>query len=241
MVRLPPTAALLPIGDEVLRGETLDSNSAFLAAELTARGVQVRRILTLPDELDTIVVELQAALAAHDFVITTGGIGPTPDDMTREAVALALGVELELNREAAEAYSAKLGRELNPGQLEMCRLPRGCRLIRNDSVGPPGCVAGRVYVLPGVPSIMKAMWATICDEFSGPQEFRLSFKAGVPESRFSPLMRELGERYPQVKIGSYPRQIEGGWEVEIRLHGYDEEQLARLQAEFEAGLALLRG
>ncbi len=235
-----PTAALLPIGDEVLRGDTVDTNSAFLAGELTRRGVQVRRIITVPDDLEQIVVELRSALAAHDFVITTGGIGPTPDDMTREAVALALELPLEPNAGALSEYETKLGRELNSGQREMCRLPRGCRLIHNPSVGPPGCVVGRVYVLPGVPSIMKAMWAGICDEFSGPTEHSRSFMAGLPESRFSTLMRELGERFPAVKIGSYPRQKDAGWEVEIRLRSRDLASLEQVEAEFQSGLESLR-
>lgn len=234
------TAALLPIGDEILRGETLDTNSAFLAAELSARGVEVRRILTIPDELELISVALAEAMAAHTYVISTGGIGPTPDDLTRQAAALACGVELVLNEAAAEEYAAKIGHPLNPGQLEMCRLPAGCRLIHNPSVGPPGCIVRNLYVLPGVPGIMKAMWEGIREEFQGVPETRLSFKAGVPESRFASLMQSLGTRFPQVKIGSYPRRIEDGWEVEIRLRSRDGAALIEAHDLFEAGLAKLR-
>jgi molybdenum cofactor synthesis domain-containing protein len=234
-----PTAAIVPIGDEVLRGETSDSNGAFLAAELSARGVEVRRILTLPDELELLAVELRALLAAHDIVITTGGIGPTPDDVTRQAVALALDTPLVLHEEAAAAYAEKIGRPLNEGQLEMCRLPAGCELIPHSGPGPAGCRIGKLLMLPGVPSIMRDMWDYARHAYNGPQVLSASIETQVPESRFSALMSSMMQRHPQVKFGSYPQRVELGWRVELRLRSVDAAALEAARSEFSAGLAEL--
>lgn len=235
-MQAPGSAVLIAIGDELLRGEAVDTNAAFLAARLHSRGVRVRRKLTLPDELDAIVPELQLAMLQYEWVISTGGIGPTPDDLTRQAVALACGAPLELNAEAVEEYRRRGVAELNPGQAEMCRLPRGCELIRLPEGGAPGFRLGNLYVLPGVPEVLRAMWPGIESHFSGPLEHRASFTVVQRESQYSALMEEFTQRYPALKFGSYPRRQGASWEAELRVRGYDPAAVNAAAAELKAAI-----
>lgn len=230
------TAILIAIGDELLRGETVDTNAAFLASRLQARGVRVRRKLTLPDELDALVPELQLARLQYGWVISTGGIGPTPDDLTRQAVALALGAPLEPNAEAVEEYRRRGVEQLNAGQAEMCRLPRGSALIRLPEGGAPGFYLGNLYVLPGVPEVLRAMWPGIEAHFSGPLEHRANFTVTQRESQYSALMEEFVQRYPELKFGSYPRRRGESWEAELRVRGYDAEAVEAAAAELRAAI-----
>jgi len=241
MQRPSSGAMLIAIGDELLRGETLDSNAAFIAAELTARGVAVRRKLTIPDELDVIVESLRSAMAAYELVISTGGIGPTPDDLTRPAAALACGRQLVLDARAEAEYRRRGVKELTPGQREMCRLPEDCELICAPEGGAPGFRIDNLYVLPGVPSVLKAMWPGIADRFSGAREHTASFEVRIGESRFAGLMREFAQQHPQYKFGSYPHLRADGWVVELRVRGSDMAGVEQAAREFEAAIQGLPG
>jgi molybdenum cofactor synthesis domain-containing protein len=227
-----PTAVVISIGDELLRGDTADTNMTFLCAELSARGVLVARGLTIPDVYAVIVAEVRGAAAAYDHVITGGGIGPTPDDMTRPAVAEALGRELVLHEAALERYQRDRGTVLNEGQREMCRLPVGCELIWPSHPCPPGFIVGNVVVLPGVPVVLKDMWQTIADRFNSTPFHSVRFKAGAGESRWAHVMREFVARYPQLQFGSYPKAGQP-WFAEILVRGYDEALVQSVAAEFE--------
>ena len=227
-----PTAAIIAIGDEVLRGDTVDTNSAFLCRELTLRGIDVRLGLTIPDEMDTIVARVREASAAHTHVFTCGGIGPTPDDLTRQAIALAFGRELELNAQAVAGYERNRGGGLNPGQREMCRLPAGCELIWGGGLVSPGFRVENTYVFPGVPSILEDMWRSIASRFAGQPRSEVRFKAHSGESRWAHIMASFIERYPQVTIGSYPK-LEGSWFAEIVVRGVDKGEVERIAAQFK--------
>ena len=233
-----PSAAILSIGDEVLRGDTVDSNSAFLARELTARGVLVKLMATIPDEHDTIVDYLRRFSAGHDFVLSCGGIGPTPDDVTRQAVAAAFGLELEVSEAAVAGYARNRGTELNPGQREMCRLPAGCELIWGKGLMAPGFRVENVYVFPGVPKIMEAMWHAVAERFNGTPWHVVRFKTHTGESRWAHIMEEYVKRYPQLSIGSYPKLGETWWS-EVAVRGHDAAEVERVAAEFQAEIDAL--
>ncbi|MCB1185704.1 competence/damage-inducible protein A [bacterium] len=230
--------ALLVIGNEILRGDTLDSNSNFLAGQLAKRGARLRRILTIPDELELIASELRSLSAQYERVITTGGIGPTPDDLTRDAVAMAFDVGLVLFEDAVAEWQARRGTELNEGQLAMCTLPEGSRLIRTQSTPAPGFAIGNVYVLAGVPSVMKEMWSAIAEEFSGTVQHVASFQVRMPESRFAAVLRDYQGRFPELDFGSYPK-MEGEWYTEIKVHGDDPAGVAEVGSQLEADIRAL--
>lgn len=229
------SVALLVIGDEILRGDTLDSNSNYLARRLAERGARLRRILTIPDDMQLIASEAAKLAKNHDRLITTGGIGPTPDDLTRDAIAAAFGLEMELNEVAVNEWRSRKGSELNEGQLAMCTLPRGARLIKTISTSAPGFVIHNVYVLAGVPSVMKEMWQSIEHEFHGNIRSVRSFKVKMPESHFAGLLRDFQDRYPHLDFGSYPKMADD-WYTEIKVIGDIEEDVAEVCNLLEAAI-----
>ncbi|HYE77086.1 MAG TPA: competence/damage-inducible protein A [bacterium] len=201
-----PTAILLPIGNEILSGKTRDTNSAFLAGRLTQRGIQVRRILVLPDELDVLVPEIRTAAAAADLLITTGGIGATADDVTRQAVAAAFGRPLVRNPEAV-AMMARPGEgyEAESIRYRMADLPEGCRLIPNPITQAPGFILANTYVLPGVPELLRVMFESIEPELPGAPVAFGELQTWHHEGEYATIMEEALRRFPGVNIGSYPK------------------------------------
>jgi molybdenum cofactor synthesis domain-containing protein len=230
-------AALVSIGDELLRGDTVDTNKAFLARELTARGVSVEYGLTLPDDEALIARELQRLLPGFNLIFTGGGIGPTTDDLTRQAVARAFGRELVLYPDAVERYSSFIGKPLNPGQEAMCTLPAGCELLWSPHCAAPAFRVEQVYVLPGVPKIMQQMWAELAPRFEGTPWHSVRFRGACAESRFAPVMQDFVARHPQLTFGSYPKLDEGGWWVQLLVRGQDAAEVERVAQEFEAAIA----
>ncbi len=230
--------ALLIIGNEILRGDTLDSNSNFLASGLVARGARVCRIVTIPDDLELIVRELRSLAEEFDRVITTGGIGPTPDDLTRDAVARAFGRPTVLFEDAVAEWKARRGGELNEGQLAMCTMPARARLIRTNLTSAPGFIVDNVYVLAGVPSVMKEMWAVIAPEFSGPVQAVAGFTVRLPESQFAGVLRRFQQEHPGLDFGSYPK-MEGDWYSEIKVIGPDREYVDSICLELKQAVAAL--
>src|ERR1700752_3575627 len=155
-----PTAAVLLIGDEILSGRTKDKNLGFIADDLTALGIDLKEARIVPDMEDEIVVALNALRQRYTYVFTTGGIGPTHDDITADAVAKAFGVPIDPDPEAVailQAFFAEIGREPNEARLRMARLPKGATMIANPVSKAPGFLIGNVYVMAGVPAIMQAM------------------------------------------------------------------------------------
>ena len=229
------TAAILVIGDEILYGETQDTNSTFLCRQLTARGVDVRRIVTLPDESEEIITALTRLREyGYDYILTCGGIGPTPDDITRVAVARALGVDLVLDQTAVQRYEELRGGPLNEKQLEMCRLPDGSHPLFAESTGAPGFKVENIYVLPGVPEILQAFWERIESQFDGEPLHVETFVTSSRESEFASKMAEYQASYPELKFGSYPRIVGAGWEVRIRVRGRPRELVQEAAAKFMA-------
>lgn len=158
---VPVTACLVVIGDEVLSGRTRDANLQQLASWLGELGIQLAEARIIPDRPETIAETVNACRASHDYVFTSGGIGPTHDDVTAAAVAHAFGVELELDPRAVAALEAYYGAEgLNDARLKMARVPAGARLIDNSVTGAPGFALANVYVLPGIPRISATTFSS---------------------------------------------------------------------------------
>ncbi|WP_336022093.1 competence/damage-inducible protein A [Halobellus salinisoli] len=195
--------AIVTVGDELLSGDTVNTNAAWLAEKLTDRGVSVERVTTVPDAVADIARVVNEYRAEHDAVIVTGGLGPTHDDVTMAGVAAAVGRDLEPHEEAREwllgegGYSAE---GLVDGTTE---LPARARMLPNTEGVAPGAVVEGIYVLPGVPSEMKAMFERVAGEFSGTETFTAVVDVAEPESELIDRIHEVRTRF-DVTVGSYP-------------------------------------
>ncbi|WP_254545470.1 competence/damage-inducible protein A [Halomarina pelagica] len=202
-------AALLTIGDELLAGDVENTNATWLARQLSARGVAVRRIAVVPDVVEVIADHVRAYGDAFDAVVCTGGLGGTPDDLTMESVAAAFGRPLVVNeaaREDVERTLAAIAREYPDLDVNVERhasLPEGARPLLNPDGLSPGCVIENVYVLPGIPREMRAMFGLIAEEFAGDLRSRL-LRTPLPESDVTPTLEAAREELPEVILGSYP-------------------------------------
>ncbi|MFV3076532.1 competence/damage-inducible protein A [Niveispirillum fermenti] len=236
-----PTAALLIIGNEILSGRTQDANLAFLAKYLGGLGIRFREARVVPDEEAEIVAAVNALRARYTYVFTTGGIGPTHDDITAECVATAFGLPLIRHPEAArrlEAHYAGTGM-LNEARMRMANTPDGAVLIDNPVSTAPGFQIGNVFVLAGVPIIMQAMLTGIGDRLvGGPVVRTRSVLSGVPEGTFADGLRGLAVEHAGVDIGSYPAFRQGKVSTALVLRATDE---AALEAAVTAVTVLLRG
>ncbi|WP_418286158.1 competence/damage-inducible protein A [Halorubrum sp. DTA46] len=194
--------AIVTVGDELLVGDTENTNATWLCARLADRGVPVRRVTVVPDEVAEIARVVNEYHAEYDAVIVTGGLGPTHDDVTMEAVAAAFGRECVQNEEAA-AWLADHGYSADDLTAETTHLPAGCRPLSNEAGVAPGAVVESVYVLPGVPTEMKAMFESIVDEFDGTPTHTVTVDVDEPESALLDRFTELQEAF-DVSVGSYP-------------------------------------
>ncbi|WP_253736675.1 competence/damage-inducible protein A [Halohasta salina] len=202
--------ALITVGDELLSGDTVDTNATWLADRLTDRGVAVGRILSLPDDRETIADHVADYSALFDRVIVTGGIGGTPDDVTMEAVADAFDRELAasaLTREAVDQRLAELKQRLPDRDLAVDReaeaaIPAGSRPLINEAGLAPGCVVDDVYVLPGIPGELKAMFDSVADEFAGDRRSEFIYTV-EPEANIVWALEEAMDRF-EVTVGCYP-------------------------------------
>lgn len=203
-----PTAAMLVIGDEILSGRTQDANAHHLAGVMTGIGVRLVEIRVVPDEAATISGAVNELSARVDYLFTSGGIGPTHDDITADAVAAAFGVAVDVRDDARailEAYYRTTGRELTEARLRMARIPEGAELIENPVSHAPGFRLGNTYVMAGVPEIFRAMLESVVPGLAGgPPILSHTFQVEAPEGDVAPPLRALAERHPGVSMGSYP-------------------------------------
>ncbi len=195
--------ALVTVGDELLVGDTVNTNAAWLGARLTERGVTVERVTVVGDSVAEIARVVNEHRAEYDAVVVTGGLGPTHDDVTIDGVAAALGRPLERNAEALDWLTEAGGYSHDDLVTGTADLPAGARPLHNAEGVAPGCVADGVYVLPGVPTEMKAMFETVEDEFAGEKRHVGVVVVDEPESSLIERFRELQERF-DVTVGSYP-------------------------------------
>jgi nicotinamide-nucleotide amidase len=230
------TAAILTVGNELVSGDVPNTNASWLARRLAPLGVEVRLTAALPDEIDTVAEFVRAEAARVDFLLVTGGLGGTPDDLTREAIAAAFGVPQEEVPEVAAALRERFTRDPEYA-ARWALLPRGSRPLANPLGGAPGFAVENVYVLPGLPSEMEAMFASIEDEFrrgSPIESWRRVYR--TYESVISSTLVETGERWPSVLVGSYPSFGAGGFTVEIVLKSSDVPALAAASAWLESAI-----
>jgi molybdenum cofactor synthesis domain-containing protein len=220
------TAALLTIGNEIVSGDTLNTNAAWLAKRLEPLGVRVRLAAALPDEVGEIAMFVRQHAPAVDYLLVTGGLGGTPDDLTREALAAAFHVEQVEVPELAADLRSRFTRDPEYA-ARWALLPAGARPLANPRGGAPGFVVENVYVFPGLPAEMEAMFDEITDEFRGAPPiaaWRRSY--ATRESEIASLLAETGERWPDVLVGSYPSFSPTGPQVQIVLKSSDEDALA---------------
>jgi len=228
------TAALAVIGDEILSGRTQDKNVAQVAAWLNEQGIRLEEVRVVPDRIERIVEAVNALRAKHDYLFTTGGIGPTHDDITVDAIAAAFGVEVVIDPSARrileDYYDGRPG-GLTEARLRMARVPAGAELVENPSSGAPGIKMGNVYVLAGVPGIAASMLEALTGKLEGGRPMvSLTIGARAPESDVADLLRETEEAHPGVAIGSYPFFKDGRYGANFVIRSEDGE-LARLTSE----------
>ena len=200
------TAALIIIGNEILSGRTQDANLAFLGEQLNELGVRLREVRVIPDVEDTIIETVNTLRQAFDYVFTTGGIGPTHDDITSAAIAKAFGTELARHPEAEALLLGHYKPEdVTPARMKMADIPVGASLLDNPVSKAPGFRLENVHVLPGVPRIMQAMFKLFSHELVGGEPvLAASITSRVPEGKMGGKLGEIQGRYPDADIGSYP-------------------------------------
>jgi molybdenum cofactor synthesis domain-containing protein len=230
------TAAIVTIGNELLSGDVDNTNGSWLAGRLERVGVNVRLMAVLPDEIEEIAAFLRTHGPAVDAVLVTGGLGGTPDDVTREALAATFGVPQVEYPEVAGALRARFSG--NPDYVTpWARLPEGSRPLENPLGGAPGFAIGNVYVMPGLPSEMEAMYELVEAELAGGppiESWRRTYR--TTESRIVDVLVELERRHPAVHVGSYPSFGPDGSEVEVVLKSADAPELAAAGVWAEAAL-----
>ena len=213
-------AAVVTVGDELLSGDTTNTNATWLCDELDARGVDVERVAVVPDRVADIARVVNEYRAEYDATVVTGGLGPTHDDVTMKSVAAAFGrdaVEHEEALEWLEEHGGYTREDLTEGTAY---LPAGARVLHNEVGVAPGAVVGSVYVLPGVPDEMTAMFESVADEFSGTRKHTETVEADEPESALLDRLAALQEEF-DVSVGSYP-----GDYVRVKITGTDEDVVA---------------
>jgi molybdenum cofactor synthesis domain-containing protein len=221
-----PTAAMLVIGDEILSGRTQDTNTTHLATELTKAAIDLKEVRVVSDEQGQIVSAVNALRSRWDTVFTSGGIGPTHDDITADAIAVAFGVGISVRDDARaimQARATKMGIELNEARLRMARIPDGAILIDNPVSGAPGFTLGNVHVMAGVPAVFHAMVATVIPTLKGGAPIiSRTFRLDRPEGEIAAPLGELAKAHDRVSIGSYPFVLSGRFGTNIVLRCSDE-------------------
>ncbi len=219
------TAAIVTVGNELLSGAVENSNASWLARELLDCGILTQLIITLPDEVPVIAWRLREVRASYAHVFVTGGVGPTPDDVTREAVAEALERPIVDHPAMIRLLHKMYGEKLTPQVLVMARLPSGAKLLSEDGQVFPGFRIENIYVFPGIPKLMQANFALLKPTLKGVPFQSKSFTTSVGESQYADLMAEAMENFPQVLFGSYPNLSEERFKATVTLRSRDAEAL----------------
>jgi molybdenum cofactor synthesis domain-containing protein len=236
-----PTACVLIIGNEILSGKTQDTNLQFLGFELAKLGIRLAEGRVVRDEPAAIIRHVNECRAAFTYVFTTGGIGPTHDDITAECVAQAFGVPLVLNDEAVERLK-RGGRPLNEARLKMARLPSGAELVENTVSGAPGFRIENVFVFAGIPSIARAMFVSAVPMLvQGAPILSAGVDAFLREGDFAEELESIQKRHGDVEIGSYPFNRDGRLGATLVARGTDRAMLSTVISEIVAAITALGG
>jgi FAD synthetase len=216
-----PTAGILVIGNEILSGKVVDTNSPYLCRELRTLGVDVERIITIPDDVGVIAQNVRSMHGAYDFVFTSGGIGPTHDDMTIDGIAAAFGRKLEHNESIAARIERASGNKPNASQLKMALVPAGATLIDAGDLWFPLVVVENVYIFPGIPELLRKKFESARERFRGiPFVIKRVYVTRM-ESEIAEHLHGLLEEFPELHLGSYPRIQEESFRVMLTLESRD--------------------
>ena len=232
------TAALVIIGDEILSGRTQDANLAYLAKWLGVQGIRLREVRVVPDDMDAIAEAVNALRVAHDYLFTTGGIGPTHDDITVDAIAAALGRAVIVHPDAQAILADHYGDQLTEARLRMARTPEGASLIENPRTKAPGIRVENIFIMAGVPMITQGMLAALDGQLEGGAPvLSRTVAAWTQESRAADVLKRAEKDNPGVQIGSYPFWREGRTGANFVIRSTDPAQLAAVAEKLMAGLA----
>ena len=236
------TAALLVIGDEILSGRTKDRNIGAVAEHLTDIGIRLREVRVVPDDEAEIVAAVNALRVGHTYLFTTGGIGPTHDDITADSIAKAFGVPIGIDPRAEKIlrdYFAARGVDATPARLRMARIPSGASLIGNPVSAAPGFRIGNVFVMAGIPNIMQAMLQSVTPDLeTGARLLSVTLPVDRPESEIAEIFAAHQQRFSDVMMGSYPLLREGHPATDLVLRCADQSRLAEAAATLKSALNL---
>ena len=235
-----PTAAMLVIGDEILSGRTRDANMYHLAGELAGAGIDLKEVRVVSDDRDAIIAAVRALSGGFDHVFTSGGIGPTHDDITADCVAAAFGAPIDVRADARallEAHYQRTGLRLNAARLRMARIPDGAALIDNPVSIAPGFSIENVHVMAGVPAIFKAMVASVLPTLTGGAPLvSQTLRVDRGEGDIAETLSDLASTYGDLSIGCYPFQIDGRFGANVVIRGSDGVRVTAAMADLSAAL-----
>jgi molybdopterin-biosynthesis enzyme MoeA-like protein len=230
-----PSAAALVIGNELLTGKIREANVEVLARELFALGIALRRVVFCPDEVAAIVADLDSLRHSHDWVFTSGGVGPTHDDVTLEAVALAFGRPLLRSAEVEGLLRGYFGARLGEEHLRMADLPQGAELVKAPGAIWPLVLVGNVFVLPGLPEVFRYKMPILRSRLGGGRPFvSRSLTLQLDEGQIAAPLRQVAADFPAVRIGSYPKGLEPGAPLVLTFDGREEILVENAMAAFRA-------
>ena len=236
---------MLVIGDEILSGRTRESNMHFLAIELSKVGIDLKEVRIVRDYKPAIISAVRTLSASFDFVFTSGGIGPTHDDITSECMAEAFNLPIDINEDARnklEDYYRGLGKKLNSARLRMARIPKGAKLIKNSVSVAPGFSIENVHVMAGVPKVFQAMVSSILKSLkSGTPTLSKTLKLFLAEGEIAALLEKLSSEYPKLSVGSYPFVKSGKFGVNIVVRGDNSKLIDQFINNLEAKIEELNG
>ncbi len=235
------TAALLVIGDEILSGRTKDKNIGFVADYCTSIGIDLKEVRIVPDEEERIIEAVNALRTRYTYLFTTGGIGPTHDDITADSVARAFGLPIDVDPRIVEIMKTRYpDRDITPARLRMARVPEGADLVDNKVSGLPGFRVQNVFVLAGVPSVMQGMFDALAPGLrTGRRMLSETIDAGRPEGVIAEPLGSIQKAHPDTVIGSYPYFEDGRFATRVVVRARDKAVLAAVTSEVEAMLATL--
>jgi molybdenum cofactor synthesis domain-containing protein len=233
------TAALLVIGDEILSGRTKDKNIGFIAEHCTKIGIRLKEVRVVADAEAAIITAVNELKRAYTYVFTTGGIGPTHDDITADAIARAFGVAIDVEPRAVAMLRERLAdADLTPARLRMARIPDGADLVENPVSKAPGFMIGNVIVMAGVPAIMQAMLHSVTPRLrTGAKMISETVRVDAPEGKIAPLLASAQLAFPDVPMGSYPFSENGRYGAHLVLRSTDRTLLERAKADLMARLS----
>jgi molybdenum cofactor synthesis domain-containing protein len=236
-----PTAAMIVIGDEILSGRTRDSNMHHLAGQLNEVGIDLKEVRMIADDRGAIIAAVQALSSVYTYVFTSGGIGPTHDDITADCIAAAFNRDIDVRADAREilaAHYARSGTELNTARLRMARIPEGATLIENPVSAAPGFILENVHVMAGVPSVFHAMVASIVPSLTGGAALiSKTLRIDRGEGDIAGPLGALAQEYPLLSMGSYPFQKDGKYGAHIVIRGNDDGAIDAAMAKLKAAFS----